>query len=1318
MASLSTIGYSWESREWIETFTERFPQYTSPGIWIAAQERLHSLKHSGLVWDRTTRTVRLTLKNSRGQPYSLALHFYPGATPSLTGIMEAAEKFPGLIDCMRDGDYPPALADAIRESGENVFMRNPGEIEFDPGMMSSECALLLTAFLDEVEQEPAKWFRFIGLDFADAVRRRDRAEAEEAHERSLDALAREDAARAAEAPEAEKPQDINFRLAPIEQVCCDLAARIPVMKAGEMDAEGAVQRLKVWRPTSPATMGSSLAETLPVSGLSPLHARGSWCAFGDAEAYDVTLTILRAAMHSAYEAISALDRREQRQDRTPAVTANTKWVKFLETEAEVYGKMDPSRLRLAAGVYGTRRLAFALVKMIEGERMPRTLHVTPEGFLHSILAVTRRELLPMHPEFAVWHTLTLAAAEILAAGAVIPVPALLPPEATEQREAGLRCYWMPAVHSPGVSPLLSEVFALTDGMLPLERSSLFQGFNVSGSGDGVTASQKSRAAALWAITLIITEFVRSTSTKNREVTRRLIGRRVRNTLTGEGFSPENSVCDDLVRVFAGFLALPITTMTLPCRVYLFGELEQGSLRLEARLLPRAVDEEARKIEGDSPEARAQRRTLREAGLVTLEEWEEKAGAYGDPDHRVHAALQLMLAAHPLFTDFGRSYTNPVWLPRSLWDHFLFRTAPVLNAMGIQIHLPATLQNIERPKLVLTATDTPQPAQPRRGKRLATQGMLNAAALADFRWEIAVGEERLTIDELRKRIDAEGELISSGSSFFHMTRADLDKLVHEWMAAQSKPLSKWEKLRALLSGDLNGKRVEATDSLLEQIRKSAVVKELPSPGGLEAVLRPYQVRGFSWLVQNVLLGLGSLLADDMGLGKTVQVIAAAVELKNRGLLDEGRIIIAAPASLLVNWQREITRFAPDLTTRIHHGKERDLGTGKDRPDVLITSYGLLKRDLAKLAKEKYRLLVLDEAQAVKNAKTGQARAAAEFPADAVIALTGTPVENRLSEYWSIFSILEPGLLGTTAEFNREFVVPIEEHRDRAAIDRFRKITAPFLLRRVKTDPNILDELPEKNAVDYYTTLTPRQVALYEACLNENMESLENLEAEADSWDEKGRKRNAAQARLNRRGQILRMILHLKQICNSPSQFMKERADEPDSGKAQALMELLHRCRESGRKALIFTQFREMGERLVEWIEKEMKRRPAFLHGGVPAAKRMEMVDEFQNDPEAEVFVLSLKAGGTGLNLTAASAVIHYDLWWNPAVEDQASDRAWRIGQRRDVIVYRFITAGTFEEKVNEMLKKKRELADLAVGVGESWIGDLTDDEIRSIFTLQK
>ena len=497
-----------------------------------------------------------------------------------------------------------------------------------------------------------------------------------------------------------------------------------------------------------------------------------------------------------------------------------------------------------------------------------------------------------------------------------------------------------------------------------------------------------------------------------------------------------------------------------------------------------------------------------------------------------------------------------------------------------------------------------------------------------------------------------------------------------------------------------------------------MKALPPPAGFEGELRPYQVRGYSWIVKNCELGLGCLLADDMGLGKTVQLIAAVRALKNRGFFNEGRCMVVAPASLLINWQREFERFAPELTVEIFHGTERRLKNGTDRPDVLITSYGVLRRDLNALAGQDYRLMVLDEAQAIKNAKTAQAQAVKDFQAPVVVALTGTPVENRLFEYWSILSTVQPGLLGTAKDFQLEFADRIEKNRDMEAIERFKAVTAPFMLRRVKTDPKILEELPERNIVDHFTTLNARQAALYEDCLKTNFTDLEALEAKAEALEDEDLKKELNNVRLARRGAILRMITHLKQITNSPSQFMKASAEKPDSGKAEALLEIVERCIEADRKVLIFTQFKEMGERLQQWIERAFKLKADFLHGGLSLNERTRMVDRFQNDPEAKVFILSLKAGGTGLNLTAASAVIHYDLWWNPAVEDQASDRAWRIGQRRDVVVYRLITAGTFEEKVNAMLTKKRELADLTVSVGENWIGDLSDDEIKSIFALDR
>ena len=327
------------------------------------------------------------------------------------------------------------------------------------------------------------------------------------------------------------------------------------------------------------------------------------------------------------------------------------------------------------------------------------------------------------------------------------------------------------------------------------------------------------------------------------------------------------------------------------------------------------------------------------------------------------------------------------------------------------------------------------------------------------------------------------------------------------------------------------------------------------------------------------------------------------------------------------------------------------------------------------------------------------------ADQVIAMTGTPVENRLMEYWSIFSAVQPKLLGTQKEFAKTFAEPIEGDRDQQAAEAFRRLTAPFMLRRLKTDKSIIADLPEKNTADHYALMRTEQAALYAATLQKLMEKIREAEEAPDASSPSGR--------MARRGLVLKLITSLKQICNSPSQYSKTEALRPDSGKADAMLEILGQCLEADRKVLIFTQYREMGERLQEWIEAATGERPDFLHGGVSRTERMKMVDRFQTDRTARIFILSLKAGG---NLTAASAVIHYDLWWNPAVEAQATDRAFRIGQRRDVLVYRLITAGSLEEKINDMLASKRDLADLTVAAGESWIGDLPTKELNRIFAL--
>ena len=326
------------------------------------------------------------------------------------------------------------------------------------------------------------------------------------------------------------------------------------------------------------------------------------------------------------------------------------------------------------------------------------------------------------------------------------------------------------------------------------------------------------------------------------------------------------------------------------------------------------------------------------------------------------------------------------------------------------------------------------------------------------------------------------------------------------------------------------------------------------------------------------------------------------------------------------------------------------------------------------------------------------------------MTGTPVENRLSEYWSILETVQPRLLGSLKDFTETFATPIETDHSEAVAEAFRRLTAPFMLRRLKSDKSVIADLPERNTIDQFTNLTAEQAALYSKVLAEHMAKLKKLDAKAAA-DPTGN-----DAKTARRGQVLKLITSMKQICNSPSQYLKTEAATPDSGKAAALFDILGRCREASRKVLIFTQYREMGERLRTWIEKATGERPDFLHGGVSVKARQDMVDRFQTDRSVHSMIISLKAGGTGLNLTAASCVVHYDLWWNPAVEAQATDRAYRIGQRRDVLVYRFVTAGTFEERINEMLTEKQSLADLTVTTGETWIGDLSSSELQSLFSL--
>ena len=506
----------------------------------------------------------------------------------------------------------------------------------------------------------------------------------------------------------------------------------------------------------------------------------------------------------------------------------------------------------------------------------------------------------------------------------------------------------------------------------------------------------------------------------------------------------------------------------------------------------------------------------------------------------------------------------------------------------------------------------------------------------------------------------------------------------------------------------------SDEVRQLIRELTAQADIPVPADIHATLRPYQERGYSWMYRNMRIGFGSIIADDMGLGKTLQVITLLQRMKDEGMLDEKRVLIVVPTGLITNWQAELHRFAPQLTIFTYHGPQRSLkpftaksvpsGSPAGIPDILLTTYGVLRSDITKLKKLPWRVAIIDEAQNIKNADTAQSKAVRSIPADTHIAMSGTPVENRLSEFWSIMDFCNSGYLGTAKSFKEDFANPIQRQGDEHVAERFRRITAPFLMRRLKTDKTIINDLPDKIEQNELALLTESQAALYHETLQNAMQAIEEIKA------------TDQQSLFKRQGLVLQMILALKQICNHQALFLKNGDFNPElSGKTEMLLTLLESIVESGQKVLVFTQFREMGDMLSQMIEQRLGERPLFLHGGCSIKQRQEMVDRFQNNPRTDrIFLLSLKAAGTGLNLTAASHVIHYDLWWNPAVEAQATDRTYRIGQHQNVLVHRFITQNTFEERIDKMIQDKRHLADLTVATGESWIGKLSNKELRELF----
>ena len=600
------------------------------------------------------------------------------------------------------------------------------------------------------------------------------------------------------------------------------------------------------------------------------------------------------------------------------------------------------------------------------------------------------------------------------------------------------------------------------------------------------------------------------------------------------------------------------------------------------------------------------------------------------------------------------------------------------------------------------------------------GSVGLDHLLSFDWKIAVGGESLDAAEFQRLVAQQQPLVRRDGQWVEIdpeaARAAA-QLMHD---RPPGTLTLGEAFRvgfglgrgADLGAAAPAVRLAGTrwvEELLEQT-PDAKAKAIPQPAGFLGEMRPYQLRGLQWMAFLDRLGLGGILADDMGLGKTIQLISLLLYEKESR--PEGApahpTLLFVPTSVLGNWQREVGRFAPALKTMLHHGPQRMRGEefhlAAEACDVVITSYALSHRDQADLRAVTWGRVALDEAQKIKNPTAASSVAVRSIDAPRRVTLTGTPVENHLGELWSIMDLLNPGLLGTSAQFREKFANPIEKQGDRGRARRLREMIRPFILRRTKDDPDIVGDLPAKMEMNVYTGLTGEQAAMYEKITGEMLGRIDTATG------------------IRRRGLILSVLTKLKQVCDHPA-LVDDSVPRVlnRSGKAQRISEMLEEVIDEGEKALIFTQYRQMGDMLVEMLEKRLNRKVLFLHGGTPQQKRDEMVQNFQTSvgpTSSPVFLLSLRAGGLGLNLTAASHVFHFDRWWNPAVENQATDRAHRIGQVRRVQVHKFVSLGTVEERIDKMLQEKSQLAANIVGSGDDWLTELSTTELKEYLSLSR
>ena len=637
--------------------------------------------------------------------------------------------------------------------------------------------------------------------------------------------------------------------------------------------------------------------------------------------------------------------------------------------------------------------------------------------------------------------------------------------------------------------------------------------------------------------------------------------------------------------------------------------------------------------------------------------------------------------------------------------FLTEKSLALEQAGFGVMLPAWWTR-KGTKLRLAATAKVQSPKMQAG------GMLSLDQVVRFDWEVALGNHTLTPDELDAMARLKAPLVRLRGQWVELSGEEIRAAVAFWKNRAGGEATVRDVLHMALGAEAKASVIEVAGvqadgwigDLLKQLDGGGAFEDLPAPLGFAGTLRPYQARGYSWLAFLRQWGLGACLADDMGLGKTIQALAMVQRDWERN--EKRPVLLVCPTSVVSNWQKEAERFTPDLPVMIHHGLTRKRGAAfaeeARKQALVISTYALLHRDIEHLREVPWGGVILDEAQNVKNPQTRQAQAARAVKADYRLALTGTPVENSVGDLWSLMEFLNPGFLGSQAEFKRQFFIPIQAGRDPEAAQRLKRITGPFILRRLKTDKTVISDLPEKQEMKVFCNLTKEQASLYAAVVKEAEESLDSAEG------------------IQRKGLILATLSKLKQVCNHPAHFLGDNSSLPGrSGKLARLTEMIEEIIEVGDRALVFSQFSEMGELLRRHILETFGREVLFLHGGVSLKERTRRVERFQADGDGPpVFILSLRAGGTGLNLTRANHVFHFDRWWNPAVENQATDRAFRIGQTRNVQVHKFLCAGTLEEKIDEMIERKKAVAEQVVGAGEGWLTKLSNKELKELFALRK